>query len=67
MDDQPTTISDDLSREKMIYKALQQDQKEGEAKIMEINVSFLIKQLRDVRIQLPTRKADRLGLTSRSG
>lgn len=39
--DEPMTISTNISRAKRFYKALQHDQKEGEGKVMEINVASL--------------------------
>lgn len=61
MHEEPTIISDDLSRVKRIYNALQQDQKEGEAKAMEINVAFFTRQLKYMIIQPLTSKASCLG------
>lgn len=49
--DKSVIININILGEKWIYKALQQHQKEGEAKAMEINVSSLIKQLKDMAIQ----------------
>lgn len=43
---------------KRIYKALQRDQKEGEGKAIEINITSLVKLLRDMAIQAPTTKAN---------
>lgn len=51
----------------MIYKDLQQDQKEGKGKGIEINVAFMIEQLRDMIIQPHTSKACHPDQTNRGG
>lgn len=56
--DESVTICTGLSREKMIYKALQQDQKQGQFKAMEIIVAFLIMQLRDIAVKSLVGKAN---------
>lgn len=50
-------ISTNLSREKRIYKALQQAQKEGECIAMKINVASLVEQLKDISIHPPRGKS----------
>lgn len=62
-----TKIRVDLFGAKRIYKALQHDEKEGEAKAMKINLASLIRYLKDMAIQPYASKEIRLGRTNRSG
>lgn len=62
---EPITVNIDLYRTNRIYKALQQDQKFGGFKAMEINVTSLIIQY--INIIPPTGKAGYLGQKSKKG
>lgn len=47
--DELVMINIDLYGGKRIYKALEQDQKEDEIKVVKINVAFVVMQLRSVK------------------
>lgn len=54
--DGKVTINDYLSKANNIYQLLQKDQKEGEAKAMKINVTSLIRKLKNMDIRPLPRK-----------
>lgn len=63
----PITVKTGLSGAKRIYRALKHDQKEEECKSMNISITSLIGQLRDMNIFPPTYKVGYLCQTNKSG